>query len=484
MARKARFTARSGESGVRGLRQSDIGLDTIGLARAYVPRLPWALPSALAAVALFAGSAARADDLPPTAAAAPIPNLDANYTYVEDADSFRVRINGGAIVRDQGGADGVEHRFIDNADPEWQASVSIRTQNQKPAGKDTISWGVSRLRHLVRPPGADHAGDKAMGDEDPGRIRAFDAGMGDIDTVVAYRSEFKDHSDGKNRHADRYTVLYSQDANANGKDLDSWRLVIRGTHTVRPESKFGKQKNIDIEEIVTKAVNIDLHIALNFTPDVAAQANGFVGIAIESNAFVPSPHASQNAVIDGAAADNSGMTLIQQAAGVGYNQGINVSIAEVAVGDRPFADAQMDMEQEVTGNTILGEIAVGNGNGDGTDVSLAANSGDATASMTAAVRGNVGVTVVQQNAGVANNQHVGMALAVALGPGGVALSDSDMSQAISSNTVQNFGGTKTASLSNSVSRNTGITVVQQSAGNLGNQGVNLAIAGNNGATLR
>jgi hypothetical protein len=97
------------------------------------------------------------------------------------------------------------------------------------------------------------------------------------------------------------------------------------------------------------------------------------------------------------------------------------------------------------------------------------------ASILEAVIGNIGITQLSQNAGNAANQ--GIVAALALAQGSVAYAESGVEQSQTNNgAVQSDLGT-TATITDSVNDNTGITGVNQSAGNLGNQHMAISIAG-------
>jgi len=85
---------------------------------------------------------------------------------------------------------------------------------------------------------------------------------------------------------------------------------------------------------------------------------------------------------------------------------------------------------------------------------------------------------VYQGTGNINNQANGISIAFS-GNQGVALSDAALGQFVTSNAVSEHDVSKLANTANSINGNQGITQVNQSAGNFGNQSnvVSLAIVG-------
>jgi hypothetical protein len=173
---------------------------------------------------------------------------------------------------------------------------------------------------------------------------------------------------------------------------------------------------------------------------------------------------------------NTGVTGVNQDVGAMANQGNVWSVGITA--DDPsdpdaFADAQAEVDQSVIANVV--------------DL----NDGDQvlfTALIENSVNDNIGLTAVNQNAGNMNNQDntvaaaAGLSSAAAANLSGVAvaLAEAALGQETTGNTVDegnNLGGTtKLALISGSVNENIGITQVNQSVGNMGNQG-NVAAVG-------
>ena len=95
--------------------------------------------------------------------------------------------------------------------------------------------------------------------------------------------------------------------------------------------------------------------------------------------------------------------------------------------------------------------------------------------ITGSINHNVGVTNVNQAAGQMNNQMNATAVAVCL-DGAVALSETDLGQYSIGNQVYETYTTKTASILGSINENRGVTFVNQTSGNMANQGNALSLS--------
>jgi hypothetical protein len=254
-----------------------------------------------------------------------------------------------------------------------------------------------------------------------------------------------------------------------------------------------KTKTITVTETIT--INKDVTITANVDRDLsrAAEASAMVNHTIDNNtvdrninnALLGAPDGlrlTRGALIgpdgspDGSIDGNTGVTGVNQDVGAMANQGNVWSVGITA--DDPsdpdaFADAQAEVDQSVTANVV--------------DL----NDGDQvlfTALIENSVNDNIGLTAVNQNAGNMNNQDntvaaaAGLSSAAAANLSGVAvaLAEAALGQETTGNTVDegnNLGGTtKLALISGSVNDNIGITQVNQSVGNMGNQG-NVAAVG-------
>jgi hypothetical protein len=136
---------------------------------------------------------------------------------------------------------------------------------------------------------------------------------------------------------------------------------------------------------------------------------------------------------------------------------------------KSFTDAQSWVDQRNLGNTVKSESQ---------------DYLDGTASKTATMKStvgadsasaHVGLIGVNQNAGNMNNQTSSVALALGVGAQ-VALSESALGQVNSGNKVYEVGTMKTDLIENSLNYNLGTVQVNQSSGNMNNQGSSIAIS--------
>jgi hypothetical protein len=147
---------------------------------------------------------------------------------------------------------------------------------------------------------------------------------------------------------------------------------------------------------------------------------------------------NENAVIDGSINGNVGIVNVNQNAGNMNNQANSEALA-VAI----------NLAGVALSEAALGQVNI---NPD-----------------------NTGIINVNQNAGNMNNQSNGVSAAVGIGAL-VALSDADLGQLNSGNHVDEFETVKVGSINGSVNGNTGIVNVNQSTGNMNNQGNVVSIA--------
>jgi hypothetical protein len=186
---------------------------------------------------------------------------------------------------------------------------------------------------------------------------------------------------------------------------------------------------------------------------------------------------------------NTGVTHLNQAVGNMNNQG-NVLSASVDTGDNGgnggngtpggdgsgFANSEASMSQnqgfiwdkpdQLPGPELIFEPNIIN------SINILYREADISNS----VNWNTGITGVNQGSGQAANQANSVSLAVSLA-GGVALSEADLGQhTICGNAVYETNTYKNVAITDSVNNNMGVTHVNQSAGNMANQGNNVSIA--------
>jgi hypothetical protein len=240
--------------------------------------------------------------------------------------------------------------------------------------------------------------------------------------------------------------------------------------TVTVFATVDKDKDITITETITITKDITLNATVNIQVEKSAESQA---LANQDNRFnkACSNCAEKSDTTTGSFNDNSGVVNGNQAAGNMNNQGNAVSVAvDTGGGDVPnlqidvpgFAEAQAHAEQQNTNNNV-------------DTVNLIFRDADITDSF----NDNTGVVGFNQSPGNMNNQVNLVSLAIALTDDGVALSEADLGQFNQRNTVlesdsvgladPNIGINKSAVMAGSLSGNTGIIGVNQSAGNMANQ---------------
>jgi hypothetical protein len=173
---------------------------------------------------------------------------------------------------------------------------------------------------------------------------------------------------------------------------------------------------------------------------------------------------------------NSGILSINQASGNMNNQGNAIAVSvdvrqpgeppppdeQVTPQDDGFAESQAGAEQQNVANTV-----------ESVDLFFR------DAQIIGSLNGNTGVIHVNQSAGNMANQANALSMSVSFAANGVALSESDLGQFNTGNTVfesdaigdpnAGIGIHKTALISGSINGNQGIVGVNQSAGHMANQ---------------
>jgi len=193
-----------------------------------------------------------------------------------------------------------------------------------------------------------------------------------------------------------------------------------------------------------------------------------LGLTLRNNAYF-------TATISGSINDNAGITQVNQDVGHMVNQA-NVVSAAVNL-QAFFAESHNVVEQQNNRNDVtqVGTLAQVPPTPD--DFALR------RADIRNSVIGNSGVTQVNQNAGVANNQVNSVSLALSLGPAGeggtsaVALSETDLGQWNIGNRADESNSVKVGRIIGSVNYNGGITSVNQTTGNMNNQATVISFAG-------
>jgi hypothetical protein len=258
-----------------------------------------------------------------------------------------------------------------------------------------------------------------------------------------------------------------------------------------------KNKDITITEQITINKTIDIIVATDFTElTSAAEAQALLnvdntGSSVDgADASTPISPGGEPGVVDynihlsalltGSVSNNNGVFGFNQDVGNMTNQGNVVSIAGVA--DLPaFVNSQAEADQNNANNSVreLELLKHTDGSHFAFDELPGSEPGDFLVNKQAlisdSINDNTGVINVNQNAGNMNNQSNGVAAAVGLGAL-LALSESALGQANSGNHVVEAETVKTATIDGSVNNNSGIVNVNQSTGNMNNQGNVVSLA--------
>ena len=165
---------------------------------------------------------------------------------------------------------------------------------------------------------------------------------------------------------------------------------------------------------------------------------------------------------------NHGIVGVNQDVGNNVNQA-NLVAAAVSDSEGAAANSEAVVDQVNTGNTttFTGQFPGENG------VTPEKNT-----TILDSIQDNTGIVGVNQNAGDNNNQT--NAVAVALGDDGdsiFALSNAFLGQVNMNNTVTETNTARTPTITNSITGNSGITTVNQTPGNMVNQGTVISLSG-------
>ena len=264
-----------------------------------------------------------------------------------------------------------------------------------------------------------------------------------------------------------------------------------------------KDKDVFITEFIEVQKTIEIDASIDIDTDKAAESLAIVNQSTHTNEACTNC-AEKSDLIDVSLNDNSGIVTWNQSSGNMNNQGnaiaTSVDLIVSPPDDAPpsedfgFADAQASGTQ-ITGDTGTPAPQLQ----DDTDPVNAPTDGVQRGSnvvdtinlvfrdviMQGSGNSNSGILFANQTNGNMNNQANALAVAVSFSEDGVALAESDLGQWNTGNTVQesdNFSGSgdvqlqdgvginKTASITGSLNSNTGIVGVNQTSGNMANQG--------------
>ena len=249
-----------------------------------------------------------------------------------------------------------------------------------------------------------------------------------------------------------------------------------------------KDKDITVDETITILKFVTLTATVTTTGDQAAESDAIANQTNADNYACENCAEKQNYII-GSVLSNTGITNVNQAVGNMNNQG---NINAVALDNPPgqsggepersgIANAQASVDQK-QGQKVVGYVVetgtveiIGQVLEDSPNVVNSTHILFRDSIITGSINHNVGVTNVNQAAGQMNNQANATALAVCL-DGAIALSETDLGQYSLGNQVYETFTTKTASILGSINENRGVTFVNQTSGNMANQGNALSLS--------
>jgi hypothetical protein len=217
-----------------------------------------------------------------------------------------------------------------------------------------------------------------------------------------------------------------------------------------------KDKEKIVREVLVKFKAAVILAVVTLRTDKAAESETLVNQKNEDNHqfnFFNTSTSTTNSV------SGSGITGVNQASGNMNNQANAVSVAVDPNSHDPFrsgsfAESQAASDQKNKSNHVLDKVS-------------------RSTSTLNSVSGS-GIIGVNQASGSMNNQANAVSVAVGVGPAGIALSEADLGQVNSWNSVVSIFSTSSATIG-SVTGN-GITGVNQSSGHMNNQSNVVSVA--------
>lgn len=245
-----------------------------------------------------------------------------------------------------------------------------------------------------------------------------------------------------------------------------------------------KFKDISITETITKNKFVDIQVFAFIEPNSAAESTAIKNQLNEENSVFQDSGANDSgdmiddqltARIVNSINGNTGVTQFNQDVGNMVNQAnvFSIAVVDPAEADTAFTQSQAHQEQINTFNSVdaTGRLGIG----PGPDFEIL--SPDKQAGINNSISGNVGVTQVNQNTGNMNNQDNNLSIALGLSDSAVvALSEADLGQFNTSNTVTEVNTIKRDVINGSVNFNAGVTMVNQGSGNMNNQDSSVSFA--------
>ena len=239
--------------------------------------------------------------------------------------------------------------------------------------------------------------------------------------------------------------------------------------------EVSKDKDISVTETISKDKVVDVDIFVDRLGDGAAEAQALANIDNQDQVILLNG-VIYTSLLPDSVNDNIGLTQYNEAAGVLQNQANLAAAALTNTGDA-FANAQAEVEQVNGGTEVVvtpqGPVIVNHGNSSAaSNSSFTATMFDPLGPLDGSVKRNLGMTQVNQDAGIANNQTNAIAIAIGVDPVPgtlVALAESALGQTSSNNTINDTNNQRKATIAGSIINNKGITHVNQSVGTFADQ---------------
>lgn len=238
-----------------------------------------------------------------------------------------------------------------------------------------------------------------------------------------------------------------------------------------------KNKDVTVTETITKTKDVTVNVTFDEELTGAAEALAVANITNTGNVVDDArgdPEDSLNpfgldfaARIVGSVNDNSGVVHFNQDVGSMVNQGNSLALAAVGPsgeeGSGSFTDSQAAVDQVNTDNQSRWVEDIGS------DPANPILTPHKVTVIRDSINGNSGVIGVNQNAGDMNNQTNAVSLAVGI-DARLALSEGMLGQVNSGNHVDEVETIRDERIVNSGTGNSGVVSVNQSSGNMNNQG--------------
>jgi hypothetical protein len=234
-----------------------------------------------------------------------------------------------------------------------------------------------------------------------------------------------------------------------------------------------KTKDKTVTESLTKTKVVTINVTTDLLLEGAAEVEAIVNVTNTENVVDRHPDGAEDdfgirrlATLGDSVNNNTGILGLNQDAGNMVNQ---ANVVSFGFTDSPtaFTEAQAAVEHLNTDNSVF--------QNESATFDIENPTPDRSATITGSINSNSGIVGVNQNAGNMNNQTNAVALAVGAGAF-VALSEADLGQFNSGNTIEEVATVKLDLIQDSITGNAGIVGVNQSSGNMNNQAAAVSFA--------